>query len=238
MSFLYHGTAAGNLSAMQRDGIKPRKLLKTRGNWMHTVSSNKDAVYLTDTYPWHFAACAKSTKGMIIEINRDLLLPWRLCPDEDFMEQSTRQIDGKPGFAPVDWSMKKRTMHYRKIAQHNSEHADLSLHYMGTVAYYDVIPWKAVTRYVLIDWDAVNVWMHPDSSVSMMNFRILERRHKATIRWYFGDPVTPAELDGLGNTSVDNWPSEIREMKMKHLEFLAERIERREGLTVHNARTT
>lgn len=222
MNVLYHGGSAAVLERVKREGLVPRVIHKGKDNWKHTVTSNKNSVYLTTAYPWHFAACAsdKGQKGVIYEINRDLLLPWLLCPDEDFMEQASRACppdDEHPHMAPTDWSIKKRTMHYRKIARYNAALADVSLEHLGTVGYYGKIPWKAIKRYVLIDWTKLHPATHMqavDSMVSCLNYRILQDRHKAFVRWFFNDPVTAAEVCGSAL-----WLSEgIDEKLRKHEE--------------------
>ena len=224
---LYHGTSAAFLDEIKQKGILPRRISKGRDNWKHTVSSNKDAVYLTTAYAWHFASHASNDKkGLILEIDRDLLPDYfRLCPDEDFLEQATRKQVG-PNFAPLDWSMKKRTLYYRKNAISNPLMADKSLEHMGTAAYYGTIPWSAVTRYAVVDWQK-NKWAWfraSDSMVSMMNYRILQDRHKAFTRWFFNDPVTAHELSGEGEYQYDKLDDDIRkfveqqEERMKQLE--------------------
>jgi len=233
---LYHGTNASCLKAIQTEGILPRAKSKAKGHWGHTVSSNRNAVYLTTAYAWHFAAsaCEKNDKGLILEIDRDSLLPWCLCPDEDFMEQATRRLPPSkenPNFAPVEWPMKKRTLHYRGIAENNANLANQSLEHLGTCAYYGAIPWHAVTRYVVIDWDKLNTSMRIraiDSSVSLMNFKILKDRHHAFTRWFFNDPVEVGELTGndmwrKAESVSDNSMKMFDEQDARMIEVMANR---------------
>lgn len=203
---LYHGSHVGALERIKRMGIAPRAIAKGRNNWDHTVTSNRNAVYLTDAYPWHFAHASSrdGEAGLLLEIDRSHLSPFKLCPDEDFMEQTSRGVGPspeRPNFAPTDWDMKRRTIHYRKIAKYNWKLADVSLETMGTAGYYGVIPWSAVTRYVIVEWDKIPkvVWFEAvDSTVSVMAYRIFADRKRALTRWFFGEPVTPAEF--LGHT--------------------------------------
>jgi hypothetical protein len=235
---LFHGTTASCLDRIKREGILPRAKAKGKQNWKHTVPSNKDAVYLTTAYPWHFAAVASKEKGigLILEIDRDLLLPWLLCPDEDFMEQASRgcgPTDKNPNLAPLGLDMKKRTMFYRKIAKFNALLVDESLKHMGTCAYYGGIPFSAVTRYVLIDWAKLPFEMKlraVDSMVSIMNYRILKSRHEAFCRWFFNDTVTVEEM--LGYELGDNLTPAIIEQQKRYADKLAESMAQREGLTV------
>lgn len=236
---LFHGTTAAVLDRIKREGIMPRAKAKAKQNWNGTVPSNKDAVYLTTAYPWHFAAVASEQKGigLILEINRNYLMPWKLCPDEDFMEQGSRgcgPTKTAPNLAPVEWSMKKRTMHYRKIARFNAPLADESLGHMGTCAYYGTIPFLAVTRYVLIEWAKLHFEMRlraVDSMVSIMNYRILKSRHEAFCRWFFNDPVKPEDM--LGYTIIRDSPDSFK----RGLESITEIMAKRDGLTVIHCKT-
>ncbi len=243
--FLYHGTTAAILLKLKHAGIAPRAAMKTRDNWAHTVTSNKHAVYLTDAYPWHFAACASKgkEKGLILEIKKDLLLPWQLCPDEDWLEQATRKLSPSkecPHLAQLDWGMKKRTKHYRKTARFNPKMAEFSLQQMGTAAYYGVIPWAWVNRYVIIDWTALKPEMRLraiDSMVMIENYKILADRHRAFVRWFFGDPVEAAELTGnqmWRSIHTSGMTDGIKELFDKNDAAMAECMKHRDGLQVVN----
>jgi len=245
---LYHGTTVTVLPMLQRVGIAPRAVTKGKDNWKHTVTSNRNAVYLTTAYPWHFAAHAsKDQVGLILEIERAYLLPWLLCPDEDWMEQASREVgpnDKNPNLAPIDKSMKERTMYYRRIARHNPKLADKSLEMMGTCAYYGTIPWDAVTRYVTIDWRTIHPSMHlraVDSMVSILNHQILSQRHQALTRWFFGDPVTPQELNGnddfIRQLQEEDPGHKNLQLMLKQNEATATIMQLRDGLNVVTLRT-
>ena len=241
MASLYHGTAAKNLDAIRANGIQPRGKLKSKGNWTHSVISNPKAVYLTDAYPGHFAFNSvdgyrkDADPGLILEVNRDLLSPFKLCPDEDSLEQGTRGVE-KEGYADPKWDMKKRTMFYRRIAEFNPKLVDVSLQHLGTCGYYDTIPWSAITRYVLIDWSKIAhgmFWRACDTQVSCMNYKILQDRHRALTRWFFGDPTTAEDF--LGYTFADNPHMRDVPDEMKRVAAIEEEIKSRDGLTVVNA---
>ena len=111
---LYHGTSEKAWNSIKKSGIRPRGLSK-KSNWKHSIESNPDTVYLTDTYPLHFAMSAirqtgdKIDRVAIIEVDTDLL-PGKLVPDEDALEQASRhQNDG----LPETWTMVQRTRYYR-----------------------------------------------------------------------------------------------------------------------------
>lgn len=236
---LYHGTNADALSRIQTFGLQGRKYTKVKGNWEHTVPSNPKAVYLTDTYAWHFAAASgpkKNDKGLILEIDRGALFPWKLGPDEDFLEQGTRGVEATPenGLAPTGWDMKRRTRFYRRKAEHLPHLVDKSLEYMGTCAYYGVIPWSAIIRYVIIDWSKLDPPLYIqalDSMVSCLNFKILKERHWAFTKWFFGDPVTAAEVAG---NRIYAAMSDADEHFKRQNAVWAEAMANREGLTVVN----
>ena len=232
MGYLYHGTDARFLPKIKANGLQPRSISKHKGNWSHSVPSNPKAVYLTDTYPFHFAAASGGSKhGLILEIDRDLLLPWKLCPDEDAIEQTTRKKQIKGG-APLDASMKERTMFYRGVAQFNPELADMSLKAMGTVGYYEIIPFSAVTRYVIIDWkklDPTLSLMAMDTQVSVINFRVMADRHQALVRWFFHDPVLVEELM-FAPMPEEEGP--LGELLKKQREHLSKAMSNREALEI------
>jgi len=245
--YLYHGGSATVLDRVKKYGLQPRAIHKGKDNWKHTVTSNKNAVYLTSTYPWHFAAVASNEEvGVIYEIKPLYLLPWLLCPDEDFLEQASRGHGPgpkSPHAAPTDWSMKKRTMHYRRLARYNQKLAAPSLETMGTAAYYGTIPWKGISRYVIIEWKKLHFEFRLralDSQISILNYKILQDRHKAFVRWFFDDPVTPGELTGgnVWRNAIVEGPDPEGQVKKLNEQYdkmdagMAQIMQQRDGLTV------
>lgn len=219
---LYHGTSTARLEAIRFGGIQPPKISRVDTNWSHTIESNRNSVYLTDTYPFHFAAQASDktkTPGLILEIDRLALSVPYLSPDEDFLEQWTRgrgPTESCPDLAHTFWDMVKRTRHYRQRAQSMGKKyfaaertlTDLSLQFMGTAGYYATVPWSAVTRYSIIDWARVPGYIRlsaMDTQVSIINHKVMKDQHKALIRWFMGDPVeveevmmVPPQMEGYG----------------------------------------
>jgi hypothetical protein len=233
---LYHGTSAKYLPLIKERGILPRSVSKVKSNWTHTVPSNRNAVYLTDAYGWHFAGAASKDqdKGLILEIDKTRLYDWLLCPDEDVLEQTTRKQEPPeyPSFAYLEWDLKKRTMHYRKIARFNPQLASQSLEAMGTCAYYNEIPWAAVTRYAVIDWKLLHPaikWQALDSQVSIENYRFLKDRHRALTRWFFGEEVSPEELIGIPRSA--QLEADIPIFK-EQIKGMTEALASRDGVTV------
>ena len=186
---LYHGTNVKALAAIADEGIRPRG--KRTGNWGHTVESNRDAIYLTDAYPLHFAVASlndKDDEGVskeslaIIEIEQPVG-DANLIADEDALEQTNRGRDG----LPTDWDMERRTLHYREIAQHYSGFDSLKA--MGTCAYNGVITPVRTRRVVTLDSDT---WVRlvitgADPTITIANSRFLGERYRQFVKWMFGD---------------------------------------------------
>jgi hypothetical protein len=95
---------------------------------------------------------------------------------------------------------------------------------------------------VIIDYKAAE-WVHMnsiDSLVSVLNYRILEARHRAFTAFLFGDDVTPEEVLGIMKGAQWEGPEEVIK---KHLEREAHRVTymkdimlKRDGLTVVDLR--
>jgi hypothetical protein len=120
---LYNGTAGENVPAVLKHGIRPHRLTR-KYNWKHSVASHKHAVYLTSAYAGYFAhQAAKTSKLGVLEIDTDKLDPELFRPDEDFLEQATR--NGKPLNRQLKrlgkLSMNERTEWFR---EHLDDYAD------------------------------------------------------------------------------------------------------------------
>ena len=88
---LYHGTAGENVAGILKRGVKPRRVTG-KNNWKHTVASNPHAVYLTSAYGGYFAHQAAKTSLLgIVEVDTHFLDRELFRPDEDFLEQATRE---------------------------------------------------------------------------------------------------------------------------------------------------
>src|SRR5438552_8020447 len=118
---LYHGTSELHLEKILKKGITPRSHRKDRiGNWKHTITSNSKAVYLTNAYGVFYAQSAlnKKERLVVIEINSDLLLPWKFTPDEDCLEQTSRKQsiveDNNGSVCTSEMTMKQRTRWFRQ----------------------------------------------------------------------------------------------------------------------------
>ncbi len=167
----YHGTGERHVEHILRVGIKPRGYRK--GNWQHTLNSNSRAVYLTTAYGLHFANnCVKgdSERLAIFEIDSEALDPDRLAPDEDFLEQATRN---DPSSAVAGSDMKSRTLWFRKRAFTKFRHLwRQSVEHMGTLSYYGTIPPTALTRLSLIP-SVHELAEMSDPSVGISNYKLM-----------------------------------------------------------------
>lgn len=69
--FLYHGTSESAARRIVAEGIRPRGAGGT-SNWLKTVESNPECVYLTDVYGPYFAAQAAKDdeRWAILEVDR------------------------------------------------------------------------------------------------------------------------------------------------------------------------
>ena len=189
---LYHGTREGTLPLILSSGLMPRK--EKKGNWSHTVSSNPGAVYLTNSYAIHFAQSAvKSSKDrlLLIEVETDRMDQALFAPDEDFLEQGTRE---HPEFTHITdpasgWDMKKRTLWFRKRALSEFAGAwEQSLEKMGTCCFYGTITPAAITRYALIPITHRLTRMS-DPTITILNYQILGGYYRQYTRYIFGDQV-------------------------------------------------
>lgn len=208
---LYHGTAERFADQILTEGLKPRG--NRKGNWGHSVNSNKDAVYLTNAYAPYFSISAVKNlfteKAFVVEVDTDKLNPWNLTPDEDALEQLHRYNpnhfrDGPP----MDWSMEKRTKWFRSRLKNwyaGPEYAEKSLKLMGNCAYFGEIPKEAISKAILIDGNkAPATYMSfMDPTISIMNYMIVGAKYRSLTRWLFGRELDKADLVTAKVVSVD-----------------------------------
>lgn len=183
--FLYHGTTERHLANIIKHGIRPRKYHE-EDNWLHTVSSNQNCVYLTVAYALYFAHAAlkddeDDSRLIIFEIDSEILKENLLCPDEDFLAQAN--VDP----TKTDLPMKEKNEHYRKI-MHKYLH-EPSLKSIGNCCYKGIIPTKAIKRIAFISQKAHReIFMSGyDPMISIMNFRIKGEDYMKSTKWIF-DP--------------------------------------------------
>lgn len=196
--FVYHGTSEMAARRVLTDGIKPRRTSGTGGNWKHTVSSNRALVYLTAAYAPYFALSAVDVgkRAAIIEVDLELLDPFRLYPDEDFIEQATR--DRKMGKSD---NIKARNRYIIKHIEDFRDNWRLSLDKMGNVCHKGVVPVSAITRVVAFDYrkNGFLASQMLEPTITLLNYRICGEKYRALTRYFMGEEIDPAILatDGL-----------------------------------------
>lgn len=199
---LYHGTSEWAAQSALTRGLQPRSM-HGMDNWNHTVSSNADAVYLTDTWACHYAINAMLShprlpdletvlrkRIAVLEIETRNLVQNKLHPDEDAMEQNGRDKDGFKG------TMHERTLFYRTVAKQSSHWQD-SLKLLGTCAYYGPISPRHIKRVAYFQ-PKINPIMSNvmvNGQVSVPAYKFCGYIHRNCIRWLFGDPITPEDID-------------------------------------------
>lgn len=182
---LYHGTTERALKRILKSGLTPRG--KRRSVW--AVASSPKAVYLTTAYGIHFGsnACPRGRGRMaIIEIDSSELEPHFMAPDEDFLEQGTRndpaffkQFDGM--------SMEERTLWFRKRLQSNFQPFwQASLEKLGNCAYFGTVPVRAITQVAVMPVDHAFCYKS-DPTISLMNYAIMGPFYRNLTRAVFAD---------------------------------------------------
>jgi hypothetical protein len=198
---LYHGTSERVARKALTEGLWPRALSRAPSLWERTVPSNSQLVYLTASYPGYFAANAaeEGEKWAIIEVDTDLLDEDDLRPDEDAMEQGSREL-GETGFEELDalplGAMKERTLWFRDNIELFRHLWEKSLEMLGTVGYCGVISPEAITRVGIYDpKSSPGVSMAViDTMVCLMNHRFLFERHQRMVAVLMGDSTDPGAL--------------------------------------------
>ena len=215
---LYHGTTGKVAKLALTEGLKPRIMTGSNGNWNHTVSSRDDLIYLTTTYAPYFAHTATPESRDegdkedhllgIVEIDLLKLDEDMLLPDEDFLEQSSRNNPptggGNEGLAECS-TMVERTNWYKEHLEFFAHHWVDSIERMGVAAYLGIIPPSAITQVSLYD-DRSNPsisLMALDPSITLINHLIMGDKYKALTRWFMGGEVRPQDLSIMPVSSID-----------------------------------
>ena len=213
---LYHGTTKSALVHIVDEGIKPRGA--DRGNWPDAVDSHPDAVYLTTSYALHFARCARDKYDdefvAVVEIDSEhpSMKQGLFAPDEDFMEQATRNNPDFNFLKRRYKDMVERTAYFRERCRDDYRgYWEMSVQHLGTCAYYGHVPVEAITRYALIRYNH-NLCLASDPTITLANYAILGNYYRHLTRLVFGDydgdadpmidPMTTARLSGLSNAGV------------------------------------
>lgn len=212
---LYHGTAGENVPAILKRGIKPRRATG-KSNWKHSVASHEHAVYLTSVYAGYFAhQAAKTSKLGIIEIDTDRLDQDLFRPDEDFLEQATR--NGQTSNRQLK-RLKKLSINVRTewFSSHLDEFAHAwkdSVEHLGTCSYLGEIPPKAITRASVFDYkkNALVASELLEPTITLANFKLCAGRYHALTRWLMGEEIDPDALLIVPRSALQNIPKEFRD---------------------------
>lgn len=219
-SILYHGTSSKNLHGIIRaNAILPRKELVSLSNWDECPSS-EHAVYLTTQYPYYFANAATSDEDapVILEINSSYLKYNWLAPDEDAVEQVLRHKK-VPEYAHLEKEypdMRDRTKYIRDNIWNyaaNGCSALWSIRALGTCAYYEKIPIKAIGRVAVFkpQKDRRFPWSNIfDPTITIMNNLVMgEKYHRLSQRFF--DKTQNVEFVTQYGISEKPWPTEAYE---------------------------
>lgn len=191
---LYHGTGEAAAKIILRHGLAPRGTKKSK--W--TMASGKDRVYLTTAYPMYFSAntARDGERWAVLEIDTDKLDSTHLVPDEDFLEQATRN---HPGIVPARLkTMVQRTAWFRDNIDRFQHMWEASLTYLGTCAYQGTIPPSAIRRvaYFAPESNRFIALRALDPTISLLNYKIVGSTYRALVQWLFDGDVTPDAVLG------------------------------------------
>ena len=197
---IYHGTSESVALKALSEGLIPRN--DRSSTW--SQPSRSDCVYLTEAYAAYFAANAcfeggERERWAIIELDTKYLT--HLVPDEDAMEQGTRN------FEPCDLlslnvgdtleeaaqvargDMAFRTRYFRDRAHKLSALTPESLRLLGNCAHVGPIPPEAISRVSLFDpkKNGLVAGMSLDPNISVFNYQFCGEKYRNLTRWFFGE---------------------------------------------------
>lgn len=205
---LYHGTSATIASHILTagEGLVPRG--EGENKWGENLESRPDQVYLTTAYAPYFAMCRAeaSEDWAIIEVDTDLLDAKNMRPDEDFVEQASREgpesymINALAGGN----GMVERTAWLRDNIDAYAHHWEDSIRGLGNCAHRGTIPMEAITKIVLFDPESnKRMAFSIDPTISLMNYMFVGARYRAITRWFAGEEITPQQAAGLEGVTGD-----------------------------------
>jgi hypothetical protein len=222
---LYHGTTRRVAEAALKEGLLPRELTKT-SNWNHTVESRPDCVYLTTCYAPYFAVIAAEQAGKqdpaIIEIETDSIFE-HMLPDEDFLEQATRNLHrtkadhrfrgGMRRLADTHKQCLENTRWFRENLPMFSDLWQHSADGLGTCCCCGAIPTSAITRAITWDRDRVDIWsVAVDAQISLLNKQFCSNKYIALTAWLFDNPIKPSEFVLFGESHFPGMLAEYQQM--------------------------
>ena len=205
---LYHGTNEAIARAALTDGLKPRCETGSKSHWSE-CPSREDLVYLTAAYAGYFAMHATENLDPwgIVEIETTLL-PGACVPDEDWLEQVTRNAT----YVPHEYenlSMQERTAFWRERLEDMAPLWLDSLEGLGNCAHVGAIPPEAVTR-VSIYKPSSNAFFTQavmDPTISIPNYQFCGSKYRAITKWLMKEPITVADCLGFGGATEHLMPA-------------------------------
>lgn len=176
---LYHGTCASYTDDILAEGLSPRG--DKESNW--EVESRSDCVYLTDAYAGYFALAAGKEpeyRWLIVEVDTNLLDTRMFLPDEDFLEQCSRE-DKLPGAV----TMQQRTKWFRDRLEDFACLWEDSMRHLGNCCHLGVIPASACKVW-LFDWkqddESKALACNTDPTICPMNYRIMGEFYRDSVK--------------------------------------------------------
>jgi hypothetical protein len=155
------GTSASRLEDIKANGITPE---------------NGGVVWLTEEIPWNAEGCH----------------PWSGCEDDESEDEEERK-PVKGLILEVDFSQLNeidRTELMQTDKNDRLERSRIQLLLDGSITWTGTIPWSAVTRYAILDWEEIDGdWEH------FVTHRMSGSVESAPFtRWLMGYPVTVPEM--------------------------------------------
>lgn len=222
---IYHGTHFSKLHKILDEGITPRGK-KGKTNW-ENAPSHPSMVYLSTAYPFYFSHSTLNpesmNKGLVFEIDMQMLDREGLFPDEDFIWQALRHQQPDIELKEV----RKTLFCYR-------QNWKLSLEHMGTVAHLGVIPINCITRYCVIDFKKQEEigFSVLDPVISVLNYQIKGKFYRDLVSWIFGDRKMLPQIEEAKAFLKCCEKSELTEMEQKRVDFWTKASKNRDGIEV------
>jgi hypothetical protein len=187
--FLYHGTTAEVARITLNEGIAPR-CLTGKSNWKHGPESNENMVYLTDAYAPFFCLNSSSPDEPmgIVEVDLKSLATNRLFPDEDFLEQVTRD---SPKWRHVKGGPEKRSAWFRDRIDRFQPAWQDSLTMLGNVGFNGVVAPGSIRRISTFNPEEISnlIAMHYiDQGVFILQRQFNMNKYSAITDWFMGVP--------------------------------------------------
>jgi len=222
---LYHGTTESAAKAALEKGLKPRESAGVESNWEECPSSPHH-VYLTSAYAGYFAmaSCKSGERWAIIEVDTTKLDKSDLFPDEDFLEQASRNQE-----LPDDWGvnelpMNGRTEWFRNNLESFQHLWEDSVKHLGNCSHFGQIPAAAITKVAFIDPEEClqMTMLVSDPMITLMNFKVCGNQYRAMTRWFIGEEVDAGEISSF----LCDLPPEVAE---KHPDVAQQMKDERES---------